>query len=103
LILWFDTPVGSMAVVLVGALNVASLATPWLGEIPSGRPLLWDQNAIAAGSLECGVEIGRFNLGSTVITALPPGSTRWNTEIAPGTYVRMGQALGSITRHTEPD
>jgi len=103
LILWFDTHAGPMAVVLVGALNVASLATPWLGEVASGQPLTWDHSALAAGSLERGAEIGRFNLGSTVITVMPPGSTRWDRDLAPGTSVRMGQALGSIARYASPD
>ena len=33
---WFDTETGPLAMVLVGALNVSSISTRWLGEIASG-------------------------------------------------------------------
>ena len=38
---WFDTSVGPMALVLVGAMNVSSITTRWLGEIESGEAREW--------------------------------------------------------------
>ena len=37
-ILWCETRAGRFAVVLVGALNVASISLAWCGEVPAGRP-----------------------------------------------------------------
>jgi phosphatidylserine decarboxylase len=45
---------------------------------------------------ERGTEIGRFNMGSTVILALPPSAPDWLPTLANGTPVRMGQALSRL-------
>jgi phosphatidylserine decarboxylase len=47
--------------------------------------------------LEKGAELGRFNMGSTVILLLPPGRTEWRGELAAGSAVRVGQALARLT------
>ena len=93
---WFETEVGPMAVVLVGALNVSSISTAWLGEIASGRARDWDAAGLAQRDFGRGAEIGRFNLGSTVVFVLPPGQAAWRSELTPGQAVRMGQALASL-------
>ena len=93
---WFETELGPMAVVLVGALNVSSISTAWLGEIASGRARVWDAAGQSQREFGRGAEIGRFNLGSTVIFVLPPGRVAWRPELAPGQAVRMGQALASL-------
>ena len=51
----------------------------------------------AALNLEKGAELGRFNMGSTVILLLPPGSSEWLHGFAPGSSVRVGQALARLT------
>jgi phosphatidylserine decarboxylase len=89
---WFDTAVGPMVVVLVGALNVSSLSTFSLGEIASGAPRQWEERA--PPRVERGEEIGRFNLGSTVVVLFARGAVRWGTGLASGTRVAMGAALG---------
>jgi phosphatidylserine decarboxylase len=96
LVLWVLTAIGPIAVVLVGALNVSSLSTPWLGEIPSSSPRFWDTDEVPADALPGGAELGRFNLGSTVITVLPRGSVTWDSAIAPESTVQMGMRLGSV-------
>jgi phosphatidylserine decarboxylase len=45
-----------------------------------------------------GREMGRFNMGSTVIVIAPPGMVAWRPHLAPGKDVRMGLALGSLTK-----
>ena len=97
---WFETTAGPMAVVLVGALNVSSISTAWLGEIASGRARVWEE-AEASGhgssrSFRRGEEIGRFNLGSTVVLILPHGKVAWRPGLAAGQAIRMGQALASL-------
>ena len=65
---WFDTDHGTMAVVLVGALNVSSISTFAHGEIASGSPRLMVERPPRA--VARGAEIGRFNMGSTVVVLL---------------------------------
>ena len=97
---WFETAAGAMAVVLVGALNVSSISTAWLGEIASGKARVWDDAGHSGGGagreFGRGEEIGRFNLGSTVVLALPPGQAVWRPDLSPGQAVRMGQALATL-------
>ena len=99
----FDTPAGPMALVLVGAINVASIETVWAGAItpPLGKTIRrWDYPLQGDGALrlEKGVEMGRFNMGSTVIVLFGPGQVRWEAEIKPGAIVRMGQRLGKMAK-----
>ena len=91
----------TFAVVLVGALLVGSLATVWHGEVTPraarGCADLPLDASRAALDLEKGAELGRFNMGSTVILLLPPGSSEWLPGLAPGSSVRVGQALARLT------
>lgn len=90
---WFDTPRGPMVVVLVGALNVSSISTVVHGEIESGSPREWRQ--ASPREFDQGAEIGRFNMGSTVIVLLAAGA-KWRPAAGHGVAVRMGQALADI-------
>jgi phosphatidylserine decarboxylase len=91
----------TFAVVLVGALLVGSIATVWHGEVTPravrGCADLPLDAGRAALNLEKGAELGRFNMGSTVILLLPPGSSEWLPGLAPGSSVRVGQALARLT------
>jgi phosphatidylserine decarboxylase len=88
----FSTPYGPMHVVLVGALNVSSISTVSLGEIASGAPREWLEEP--GLPLARGAELGRFNLGSTVILLFGAGAVRWAEHLRPGSAVAMGHALG---------
>ncbi|BCX80901.1 phosphatidylserine decarboxylase [Methylomarinovum caldicuralii] len=90
----FDTETGPMAVVLVGALLVASIETVWHGAVtpPTGREIrrwCYDDREIV---LQRGAELGRFNMGSTVIVLFPQDTVEWVREA--GQAVRMGEILG---------
>ncbi|HLT89749.1 MAG TPA: archaetidylserine decarboxylase [Woeseiaceae bacterium] len=98
LVLRFRTATGPMIVVLVGALNVGSITTPWTGTVrPRARgvverlPIDGAPPAVAKGEL-----IGWFNMGSTVIVLLPPGTCEWRDDLVPGKRVRMGEAIGRL-------
>jgi phosphatidylserine decarboxylase len=90
---WFDTALGPMVVVLVGALNVSSISTFSRGEIASGVPRLWEEPAPLR--VARGAEIGHFNLGSTVIVLFARGAVRWDSRLTTGMPVTMGTALGA--------
>lgn len=92
---WFDTAHDSMAVVLVGALNVSSISTVVHGEIASGAPREWREPQ--PRSLAQGDELGRFNMGSTVIVLLGARVT-WRPGAASGVAVRVGQPLADLER-----
>jgi phosphatidylserine decarboxylase len=97
--LLFDTAVGPVAIVLVGALFVGSIETAWGGEVtPPHRSEIGVTRYAAtdAPTLARGAELGRFNMGSTVVLLLPPGATELADGLEAGAPVRMGQALGSL-------
>jgi len=91
---WFETGAGPMIVVLVGALNVSSISTFAHGEIASGAARQWPEQP--ASPVARGGEIGRFNMGSTVVVLLGSPSFRFAEGAMNGGSVRMGQALGSF-------
>jgi phosphatidylserine decarboxylase len=93
----FDTDFGRVAVILVGALFVGSMATVWAGDITprSGvRPTRLAEPSPAV-HLERGAELGRFNMGSTVILLLP-GTAMWAQSLVAGSLVRVGETIGRI-------
>jgi len=93
----FEGPVGPMAVILVGAIFVGGIETVWHGEVTPRRDLLtavrYDEPAVR---LDKGAELGRFNMGSTVILLFPPGKVSWDAHRLPGSKVRMGDRLGAL-------
>jgi phosphatidylserine decarboxylase len=94
----FDTEIGPMAMVLVGAMIVASIETVWSGLV---APLKREVKAIAYPdkqniTLEKGAEMGRFKLGSTVVLAFPENTTAFVESLQAGSPVRMGEAFGKI-------
>jgi phosphatidylserine decarboxylase len=97
---WFDTDAGPLVVVFVGALNVSSISTFNLGEIPSGRPLQWAETTDRP--VARGAEIGRFNMGSTVIVLLGARELRWDPRVANGAQVSMGTPIGKLSAGEPP-
>jgi phosphatidylserine decarboxylase len=92
----FDGEFGQFAVVLVGALNVGSIATVWAGDItPAPRRALTHFPASDV-MLDKGAELGRFNMGSTVILLFEPQRARFDARLCAGAAVRLGQALGRV-------
>jgi len=96
LVCHFDGEHGPFAVVLVGALLVSSVSTVWDGLVippyaSSIRRKSFDGQHI---TLERCAELGRFNMGSTVIVLLPAGRTALDDGLQPQQAVRVGQRLG---------
>jgi phosphatidylserine decarboxylase len=87
----------AFAVALVGALFVGSIATVWHGDVTPCSPRRATELPVDTGRspirLERGAELGRFNMGSTVILLLPPGAAQWLPQLQPGSPVRVGQTI----------
>jgi len=93
----FDTPAGPLALVMVGALNVASIETVWAGEVtPPQRPRVQGWDYAGEVQLAKGAEVGRFNMGSTVILLFAKDRIRWEESYAAGSPVKMGRRLATI-------
>jgi phosphatidylserine decarboxylase len=93
--LWFDAMSGPAALVMIGALNVASLSTAITGEIASGTAQVHEPRDPPL--LTRGAEAGRLNLGSTVVLLFAAGTAIWLPSLETGQRVRMGQTLGHLT------
>ena len=94
----FDTETGPLVMVLVGAMLVSSTETVWAGEVTPNK----NKNVSIKDyshediSLAKGDEMGRFNMGSTVILLLPPGALKGTVTLSSGDSVKVGQKLGEI-------
>ncbi len=97
----FDTPAGPMAIVLVGAFFVASIATVWSGLMtPNTQKAISRQcydEATHRIHLNRGEEMGHFQLGSTVILLFGPDSVQWAGDIRAASTIKMGQLLGTCS------
>lgn len=90
----FDTEVGRMAVVLVGAMIVAGIETVATGKVkPSGRVELQHHSMLLAK----GDELGRFYLGSTAIVLFEKDKMRWDNQFKANSLVSMGERLGRLS------
>ncbi|HVK99343.1 MAG TPA: archaetidylserine decarboxylase [Dongiaceae bacterium] len=96
----FDTDVGPMAVILVGAMIVASVETVWAGLVtPPKRQLkVTDYSQPQQIRLERGDEMGRFKLGSTAVVLFGPGVVKWSETVREGAPTRMGEQIGTFLR-----
>lgn len=88
------------AMVLIGALFVGSISTVWHGDVTPRRPRraveLPEPSTQAAATLAKGSEMGRFNMGSTVILLFPRHYVEWSSAFAAGMQVEVGQPLGRL-------
>ena len=94
----FEGEAGPFALILVGAIFVGGMETVWAGEVTParGQPPRRHYGDEDPVDLARGAEMGRFNMGSTVILLFPPRAVTWDGDLAPGVALRMGQALGRL-------
>jgi len=92
---YFETDQGPMAMILVGAINVSAIETVWHGLITSEAKKIKrfdysDENIV----LNRGDEMGRFNLGSTVIV-LATEEMRIDQNMTAEAEIKLGQCLAT--------
>jgi len=106
LICAFDTPQGKFILIMVGALFVSGIETVWHGEVspPHGAKLMHREYNDGTGTVSQdgrpttfsrGEEIGRFNMGSTVVLLFEPNRIQWNNSLTAGKPVRMGSPMAT--------
>ena len=92
----FDTELGPMALVLVGAIFVSSIETVWHGVVtpPSVTSVqTWDYKENAP-TLKMGEEMGRFNMGSTIVVLFANNKVQWDREFVADKIVKLGEMIG---------
>jgi len=95
LICEFETGFGRFVVVMVGAMIVAGIRAAWDEPGREGRLRPPERSFGGRGpQLEAGAELGRFELGSTVIVLFPPDTIKFAPSL--GERVQMGQKIGAL-------
>ena len=94
----FETDSGPLVMVLVGAMLVSSTETVWAGEVTptKSKVVTVKEYSDEDITLAKGDEMGRFNMGSTVILLMPPGALKSLEGLGAGDAVKVGQRLGAI-------
>lgn len=95
----FTTEHGPIAVIMVGAIFVGCMDTVWHGTVtpPHGSSIMHtDYDVSSAPALNKGDEMGRFNMGSTVIVLWPDNQLGWDDALSVGCQLQMGQAIAQI-------
>lgn len=96
----FETVAGPMAMVLVGAMIVASIHTAWAGQVTPVRAKKIQSWRYASDELTFvkGQEMGYFKLGSTVMLLFGPQQMAWQNALSTGDKIKMGQVLGEYIK-----
>jgi phosphatidylserine decarboxylase len=96
----FDSAGMPWGLILVGALNVGSMATVWHGDVTPRKhrevTALPVTDVLSPTALDKAAEMGRFNMGSTVILLFPPRAVEWQSSLVAGRVLRMGERIGTL-------
>ena len=98
LVCLFETPAGPMALIMVGAIFVSCMETVWSGVVNprmamSVQKTVFDQTGNQVVQLQRGEEMGRFNMGSTVILLYGAGMVEWEDSLQAGQPLQLGQTI----------
>jgi phosphatidylserine decarboxylase len=94
----FETALGQMAVIFVGAMIVGSIETVWAGTVGrspvSEGPHYWSHGS--GVYFERGEELGLFRLGSTVILLFEHQTLAFEAILGPSHPLCMGQKIATV-------
>ncbi len=98
----FQTEIGQVALVMVGAIFVGSMETTWAGQVTPARIRnQWTRNYPGSGQpvqIIKGGEMGRFNMGSSVILLFEQDRLNWDASVRAGLEVRLGRKIAEMKR-----
>lgn len=96
----FETRVGPIAIVIVGATLVGSINTVWYGTV---TPPISTQRAISVWNyrenninLARGDELGHFKMGSSVILLFPFQGVQWDSHWQTNSRILFGEKIGTL-------
>jgi phosphatidylserine decarboxylase len=97
LVAFCDTDLGAVALCMVGAFGVGRIRMVFDAPISNtGATALALGTVVPPYALERAAEVGRFEMGSTVVLLVPPGAVSWT--VAAGAPVRLGERIGVVAR-----
>ncbi|VAW41242.1 Phosphatidylserine decarboxylase [hydrothermal vent metagenome] len=97
LVCYLDTQFGQIAYVLVGAIMVSSMETVFNGLVtPPYARKVHEVELNANTKLAKGDEVGRFNMGSTVILLFPPDVIELNPNLSADKVIKLGEKIATI-------
>jgi phosphatidylserine decarboxylase len=95
LVTWLRSPdFGDVAYVAVGATCVSRIHAAYDDIVTHTGGKRTSHTYERAIPIEKGGEIGMFEMGSTVIVLFEKGRITWDSKLAPGVAVRLGERLG---------
>ncbi len=96
----FETSMGPVAMILVGAIFVSSMETVWSGVVtpPNGKRVVATDYSRGKNSilLDKGAEMGRFNMGSTIVMLFGNQTMQWSNDLVPHQPIEMGKILATV-------
>ena len=92
----FETAHGPMAVIMVGAMIVASIETVWAGLVTPPKRQLHETHYGERVELNKGDEMGQFKLGSTAILLFGKDMISWDEKLQADQTVALGETLGKL-------
>lgn len=96
----FETDIGTMAMVLVGAVIVGSIGTSWHGDLKRSRKIkkfTYTKQDTPQIILQKAAEMGYFKLGSTVILLFSDKSkVQWLETLKPKQSIKFGEKIANF-------
>jgi phosphatidylserine decarboxylase len=96
LVTWFQTPAGRCALVMVGATCVGRIRAAYDDVLTQSGRAAEGRSYAEPLRIAKGEEVGRFEMGSTVILLFASGRVSWDASLRPGAKVTMGRRIGEV-------
>lgn len=102
---FFETEIGIMPVIFVGAFFVASIYLNWHGLVTPSKINKTEHYDYKDKDLNFkkGDELGYFQFGSTIICAFEKDKINWQANLNSGQSIQMGETIATLTSTTEKD
>ncbi|HVY53541.1 MAG TPA: archaetidylserine decarboxylase [Gammaproteobacteria bacterium] len=95
-ILFFDTALGKMAIVLVGSIYIGGIQPVWRSKPIKSKKIKRDIHKNIA--LKKGEELGCFKYGSGIILLFEPDSISWKKELRKGKEIMVNSAIADLIK-----